>query len=128
MPLDTDNVEHMTWLYQRSLDRANEFNIKGVTYNLTMQVVKNIIPAIAATNALISAACVNEAFKALTWCSKSLNNFFMYMGHTGVYSNTFSYERKPDCIVCNSRPMKFSIDPSAPLNHLIQLLLENPTL
>jgi len=36
--LDKDDVQHMTWLYNRALARANQFGINGVTYNLTMQV------------------------------------------------------------------------------------------
>jgi ubiquitin-activating enzyme E1 C len=45
-----------------------------------MGVVKKIIPAVASTNALTSAACVNECLKILTGCNERLDNYMQYLG------------------------------------------------
>lgn len=110
--LDTDNLDHMSWLFFRAEERAKKFNIRGVTLKLTQQVVKNIIPAIASTNALISAAVCMEAIKVISVCSHSLNNWWQYMAKDGIAPQNFEYKRSPTCLACgvNSKTLKVPAD------------------
>jgi ubiquitin-activating enzyme E1 C len=99
--VDADNIDDVNWIYQTALKRAENFGIEGVTYNLTLGVIKNIIPAISSTNALIAANTCMEAIKVITGASQRLDNYFMYMGHEGLYSSNEVMEKNPDCKVCN---------------------------
>ncbi|KAH8549265.1 hypothetical protein BGW37DRAFT_111971 [Umbelopsis sp. PMI_123] len=123
---DTDNPEHISWLYEAALERAKKFNIDGVTYFLTQGVVKNIIPAIASTNAIIAAACCNEAFKIATSVAPFLNNYMMYTGNDGVYTYTFEHQKKPECPVCGTISIKIDIDPDMILEDFLDVLKEKP--
>ena len=127
--LDNDDPEHITWLYKKALARAQEFNITGVTYSLTQGVVKNIIPAIASTNAIIAASCCNEAFKIATSSNPPLGlqeNYMMYSGNEGIYTYTFKHEKKDDCPVCGNIARNLDIDPSWTLQELIESMAVRP--
>jgi ubiquitin-activating enzyme E1 C len=125
--LDTDNPEHISWLYRTALKRAQEFNIPGVTYSMTQGVVKNIIPAIASTNAIIAASCCNEALKIATSCAPFLDNYMMYTGDSnegGLYTYTFAAEKKDDCPVCGNLAQSVTIDPEWTLEEFLASLAE----
>lgn len=64
-------------------------------------VVKNIIPAVASTNAVIAAACVTEAFKLASSCCSTLSNYMVFNNVDGVYTYTYEAERKEECFVCS---------------------------
>ncbi|KAI1207992.1 uncharacterized protein F4807DRAFT_161374 [Annulohypoxylon truncatum] len=121
--LDKDDPEHITWLYQKALTRAQEFGISGVTYSLTQGVVKNIIPAIASTNAVIAASCCNEALKLATTAAPCLGlqpeSYMMYSGDDSIYTNTFKYEKKEDCAVCGNLAKPLEADPDWTLRELL---------
>lgn len=125
--LDTDDPEHITWLYRTALARAAEYNIQGVTYSMTQGVVKNIIPAIASTNAIVAAACTNEALKIASSSAPYLDNYMMYTGDSdgvGLYTYTFQAEKLSDCPVCGTLAKPMTIDPEMKLEDWLGSLAE----
>jgi ubiquitin-activating enzyme E1 C len=141
-------------LFSQASARAAEFGISGVTYRLTQGVVKRIIPNVASTSAVIAAACANEAFKLASrleaeprgkprlprrvWlllistcnpllqnsCCPYLNNYMVFNDVDGVYSYSFEYERKPDCLACSSKPRVVSTRPEQALTTLVTSLVD----
>jgi ubiquitin-activating enzyme E1 C len=124
---NADKPHDMQWLYEASLGRARSFNISGVTMQLTKGVAKRIIPAVASTNALIAAVLVNEGFKIATYANPVMDNYFMFMGQTGINTQTIAYEKKENCLVCSLHGTRHTVvldRESDTLQSLIQSLIE----
>jgi NEDD8-activating enzyme E1 len=121
----SDFPDHLDWVFEAAVARAAKHQIQGVTRGLTESVIKRIVPAVASTNALIAALMVNEAFKLSTVANPVMDNYFMYMGTSGVNAETISYERSPDCLVCGGdiqRPL--FLPKTATLQGLLDILTD----
>jgi len=123
--INGDDPEHVQWLYETALNRAIANNIEGVTLKLTQGVVKRIIPAIASTNAIISASCANEAFKLVTRGALNLKDWMMYNGSTSVFTSTTVFERNEDCLVCSLTGATLRVDKGQRLEELIKMLIDD---
>ncbi len=77
--------------------------------------IKNIIPAIASTNALAAAAAVNEALKLATDAAPYLKNCLMYNGEDGAFVSTQQYFKNPDCTVCGKPNVAMTVPASLTL-------------
>lgn len=115
---DTDSIDDVSWICEEAKKRGEKYGIEGIDYKLTLGVIKNVIPAIASTNSIIAAETVLESIKLMTSFSKVLDNYFMYMGHQGIYSDHSKYEKKEDCDVC-SKPKILSLNKDELLKDLL---------
>ncbi|XP_031565141.1 NEDD8-activating enzyme E1 catalytic subunit-like [Actinia tenebrosa] len=125
VPVDGDDSEHIQWILNHARQRADEFKIKGVTYRLTQGVVKNIIPAVASTNAVLAAACALEVFKLATSCCNPLNNYMVFNDTQGLYTYTFEAEKKDDCAACSQRPQVLAFSENTTLKDVVNFLCED---
>lgn len=125
--IDGDDPLHINWIYEKAMERAAQFGIQGITYRLVQGVVKNIIPAVASTNAVVAAACATEVFKLATSCCVPLDNYMVFNDVDGVYTYTYQAERKEDCLVCSEVPKTLDLPgPEASLQDVITVLCESP--
>jgi ubiquitin-activating enzyme E1 C len=119
---DADEPEHVKWVYDLAAKRAATFDIPGVTLSHTLGVVKNIIPAIPSTNAIVAAECATEALKLATCCAPGMDNFAMYVGTSGVYTHTVKYEKDEACELC-SAGRRVAVSKDATLSDVMDALV-----
>lgn len=125
--IDGDDPNHISWILEKSVERAGQYGIHGVTYRLTQGVIKNIIPAVASTNAVIAAACANEVFKLATSCCNPLNNYMVFNDADGIYTFVYEQEKNPSCLACSNKPQRLEFSPSDKLQQIIDYLINTPT-
>ena len=93
-----------------------------------MGVIKNIIPAIASTNALVAAACCNETIKILTGCNYRLKNVSYSFGQTRMNIAQHEDQRVKDCLVCSVGEAKtFNLLSTSTLGEFVEFLKEKFT-
>jgi len=122
---DGDNADDINWIMAAAETHAQKFGITGVTFKLTQGVVKRIIPAIASTNAVISACCANEVFKMVTNCHGRLNNFLNYSGDGGCNTNVIPNELNAACLVCGSSTITVHFERDATFQDFVNFIKED---
>lgn len=122
--VDGDNDKHISWIMNEAKKHAREFNIdeSEITEKFTRGVVKNIIPAIASTQAVIAAACATEALKLITQTGPCIDNNFLYVGNAacGLYGSHFNFEKDPNCLSCSIKYEKIEVTPNTTIKELIE--------
>uniref|UniRef100_A0A8C6PRN1 NEDD8-activating enzyme E1 catalytic subunit n=1 Tax=Nothobranchius furzeri TaxID=105023 RepID=A0A8C6PRN1_NOTFU len=113
--LDGDDPEHIQWVFQRSLKRAAEFNITGVTYRLTQ-------------GEQPESACTTEVFKLATSAYVPLSNYMVFNDVDGLYTYTFEAERKENCSACSQVPVDLHFPPSSKFQQVLEYLTESTSL
>jgi ubiquitin-activating enzyme E1 C len=120
---DGDNEDHINWIREKALERQAQFKIEGnIDFQFTQGVVKNIVPAVGFSNALVAATIVNETIKTFTQMAPTSQPQVQYDGSCvmGVGSTTPFTMHDENCPECSPRPCaKISID--APFSSLPQL-------
>ncbi|CAR24230.1 NEDD8-activating protein UBA3 [Lachancea thermotolerans CBS 6340] len=101
---DFDSKEDLQWLMDEAHARARQFNIdtSKLTPQFVLGVIKNIVPSVASTNAIIAAQCCTEVSKLLynEYDIGEAPNFLVYNGDDGCFAYSFVHERVSTCLVC----------------------------
>ena len=64
-----------------------------------------------------------EALKIWTGFSKRLDNYFMYMGHEGIYSSNTEFERVKKCEMCSKHVEIIKVDENEIWENIIDKII-----
>ncbi|KRZ23829.1 Nedd8-activating enzyme E1 catalytic subunit [Trichinella pseudospiralis] len=115
MEIDGDKEAHIQWIYNEAVKRANAFGIHGVTIRLTKGVIKNIIPAVSSTNAVI-------ADKKFSSSAMPLENYMNFQDAEGIYMGAVLLERDENCELCSRKPITLTFNENDTLENVCNVL------
>ncbi|KAL0248308.1 hypothetical protein GEMRC1_003544 [Eukaryota sp. GEM-RC1] len=122
---DLENSEHLNILMKMANNHCQEFGLELVTERMVESVVKNVIPAVASTNALVASICVFESVKIVTCIYGILNNFGMYRASSsksGIYSSMMPLQRNEYCLVCGIQNTRIKVSIDITLSQFVDML------
>lgn len=130
--IDGDNDEHVKWIYEKALEHAKNFKLQiDLDLRKTKGMIKQIVPAIASTQAFVASTCATEALKMLTLCAPHLAldentpNNLIISGDIGFSSYKWLSKRKSECQVCADKQQIFhDYKENETINDLINSLKE----
>ncbi|KRZ78495.1 Nedd8-activating enzyme E1 catalytic subunit [Trichinella papuae] len=137
MEIDGDNEAHIQWIYNEAVKRAGAFGIHGVTIRLTKGVIKNIIPAVSSTNAVIagkSLIFIVHTFlmrlfvkllvlwKFLNCSAMPLENYMNFQDGEGIYMGAVLLERDENCELCSRKPITLTFNENDTLENVCNVL------
>ncbi|RNF04672.1 putative ubiquitin activating enzyme [Trypanosoma rangeli] len=108
--LDSDNAAHIEWIRSEAQKRKELFCIMGpdIDFYFVLGVVKNVVPAVGFTNALVAGQASLELIKLLTGVAPSMQCFSYFNGAAdcgGLTSYVTELSPNPACPVCAPRPV-----------------------
>ncbi|XP_003375700.1 NEDD8-activating enzyme E1 catalytic subunit [Trichinella spiralis] len=112
MEIDGDNEAHIQWIYNEAVKRAGAFGIHGVTIRLTKGVIKNIIPAVSSTNAVIAGRS----------SAMPLENYMNFQDGEGIYMGAVLLERDENCELCSRKPITLTFNENDTLENVCNVL------
>jgi len=125
--IDGDDAGHIQFIQEAAVEHAKKFGLDhtAVTTRLTQGVVKRIIPAIASTNACVSAACAAEALKITTEIYQAMDNFTNFAGNDGCFSGVTSNERNSSCLVCGRETVTVKFPGERSLQDFVDFIIKD---
>ncbi|KAI0989241.1 hypothetical protein GJ496_005628 [Pomphorhynchus laevis] len=129
-PPDLDNDLHIQWLHNQSLSRARHYCIDQFSLAYTLGVLKNIVPAVSTTNAMIASLCVLEVLNICAGLRKNETNFsFLNATNNDISLVSFKTEKNDSCLVCGTNStLSVPFDLRKYLSQFVDYLKEDPSL
>eukprot|EP00758_Cryptobia_borreli_P002760 Tbor_TRINITY_DN3264_c0_g2::TRINITY_DN3264_c0_g2_i1::g.23742::m.23742/K10686/UBE1C, UBA3; ubiquitin-activating enzyme E1 C len=127
--IDGDDLNHVDWIMQHAKERQEKFNIPGIIdISFTQGIIKNSIPTIGFTNAMVGGLMVNEMIKYISGIAKQGPHFTFFNGRHDFVMNSTDIALESPCSVCHPQRhlyIKDKLD-SISLAEVLSMIHEHP--